>query len=186
MGLEQVLEEVQSRAAEERARLEAEAQSARQEALDAAKKAVEEHRQKALERASREIVRLKTQEQASTELELKREELQMERELIERALAKAQERLRSLPRERNEAVLKHLLDRYGREGTQVHTTAKDELFVKMAGSLQHAGHIDASGGVVVTNAEGSVRFDLTFETLMRDLSERKLKEIHEKLFGGQK
>lgn len=186
MGLEQVLQEVQSRASEERARLEREAQSARQEALAAAKSAVEEHRKKALEHASREIVRLKTQEQASTELELKREELQMERELIERVLKMAQERLRTLPRERNEAVLKHLLDRYGREGTRVLTTPKDELFVKMAGSLQHAGHIDAAGGVVVTNAEGSVRMDLTYETLMRDLSERKLKEIHERLFAGQK
>jgi V/A-type H+-transporting ATPase subunit E len=186
MGLEQVLQEVQARAAQERTRLEAEASSARQDALKAAQGAVEDHRKKALERASRDIVRLKTQEAASTELELKREELQMERELIERTLRTAQERLRALPRERNEAALRHLLDRYEREGTHVLTVPKDDLFVKMATSLTHGGHVDASGGVVVTNTEGSVRLDLTFDTLMRDLSERKLKEIHEKLFGGSK
>ena len=41
MGLEQVLEEVQSRAASERARLEAEAKSARQDAVAKAQSAVE-------------------------------------------------------------------------------------------------------------------------------------------------
>src|SRR2546425_896253 len=130
MGLEQVLQEIESRSQQARQKLDAEAQAARAEALAAANAAVDEYRKKALERASREIVRMQTQEAASTELELKREELQMERELLDRVVKLAEERLKSLPRERNEAIIKALLKHYEREGTQVLALPKDELFLK--------------------------------------------------------
>jgi V/A-type H+/Na+-transporting ATPase subunit E len=184
MALEQVLEEIQSRGREQVRKLDEEAREARAKAVAEAQAAVEEYRRKALERASREIVRIQAQESASTELELKREELQTERELLDRVLKLAEERLMSLPRERNEAVLKGLISHYGREGTQVLTTPKDELFVKMASGLKHAGKLGSLGGIVVMNADGTVRVDLTYETLMRDLAEKKLKEIHARLFGG--
>ena len=184
MALEQVLEQIQRRAAEERGRLEAEAQEARSKSAGEAQAAVEERRRKSLERAAREIVLIQTQEAASTELELKREELQLERELIERVQKLAQEKLKALPRERNEALLKALLSHFERDGTQVQATAKDELFVKMASRLHFAGAMAGAGGLVISNADGSVRMDLSFETLMRDLSEKKLKEIHQKMFGG--
>jgi len=184
MALEQVLEEIQRRAHEERSRLEAEAREARAKATAQAQAAVEEYRKKALERASREILRMQTQEAAFTDLELKREELQMERELLDRVLHLSQEKLRSLPRERNEAILKALLSQYGGEGTKVLALPKDELYVKMASKLHFAGPLDGTGGLVITSADGTMLLDLTFETLMRDLSEKKLKEIHQKMFGG--
>ncbi|HKZ59822.1 MAG TPA: V-type ATP synthase subunit E family protein [Candidatus Thermoplasmatota archaeon] len=184
MALEQVLEEIQRKGQEERTRLEAEAQEARAKLVARAQEAVEEHRRKGLERATREIVRIQTQEAASTELELKREELQMERELLDRVLHLAQEKLKILPRERNEAVLKALLAHFEREGTQVEAAAKDELFVKIASRLHFKGALSGSGGLVISNAEGTVQVDLTFETLMRDLTEKRLKEVHVKMFGG--
>lgn len=183
MALEQVLEQIQGHAKEERSRLEAEAQKARA-TLDAeARAAVEERRGKALERASREIVLIQTQEAASTELELKREELQLERELIDRVHKLAQDKLSVLPRERNEAILKALISHFEREGTHVHATAKDELFVKMACRLHFAGAMPGAGGLVISNADGTVQMDLTFETLMRELSDKRLKEIHQRMFG---
>lgn len=184
MALEQVLEEIQRRSQAERARLEAEAQAARGKAVAEAQAAVEQHRRKGLERAGREIVRMQTQEAASTELELKREELQMERELLDRVGHLAQEKLKMLPRERNEAVLKGLLAHYEREGTQVQAAAKDELFVKMASKLRYSGPMPGAGGLVISNADGTVRVDLSFEALMHDLSDRKLKDVHQKMFGG--
>src|SRR5690349_19856415 len=125
MALEQVLEEIEKRGKDERSRLEAEAQAARGKFVAEAQAAVEERRHKALERASREIVLIQTQEAASTELELKREELQMERELIDRVQKMAQDKLKVLPRERNEAILKALLTHFERDGTHVHAAAKD-------------------------------------------------------------
>lgn len=184
MGLEQVLQEVQAKAAEERTRLEAEARTARDDAVSAARAGVEDHRKKALDRASREILRLTAQEAASTELELKREDLQMERELLDRALKIAQERLKSLPRERNEGALKALLKHHEREGTHFLCAPRDELFLKMATSLKHAGPTEAAGGLVITNADGTVRIDLTYETLMREIAEKSLKQIHQRLFGS--
>lgn len=184
MALEQVLEQIQRRSAEERGRLEAEAQAARSKAAAEAQAVVEERRRKALERAAREIVLMQTQEAASTELELKREELQLERELIDRVQKLAQDKLKALPRERNEALLKALLAHFEREGTQLSATAKDELFVKMASKLHFAGPLHGAGGLVISNGDGTVRMDLSFETLMRDLSEKRLKEVHDKMFGG--
>jgi V/A-type H+-transporting ATPase subunit E len=184
MALEQVLEEIQRHAQEERSRLEAEAQQARGKLAAEAQAAVEERRRRALERASREIVMIQTQEAASTEIELKREELQMERELLDRVQAIAQDKLKVLPRERNEAVLKALLAHYEREGVQVHAAPKDELFVKMASKLRFAGPLQGAGGLVITNADGTVRMDLTYETVMADLSDKRLKDVHVKMFGG--
>lgn len=183
MGLEQVLQEIQSRSQQARERLEAEAQAARAQAVTAASAAVEEHRHKAMDRVSREVLRMQTQEAASTELELKREELQMEKELIDKVQRLAEDKLKSLPRERNEAIIKSLLSHYEREGTQVLSLPKDELFLKMASKLRHAGALTGSGGIVVTNTDGTVRVDLTYETLLRDISEKRLKEIHAQLFG---
>jgi len=184
MALAQVLEEIQSSSRAQVRKLEEEAREARAKAVAQAQAAVEEYRKKALEKATRDIVRIQAQEAASTELELKREELQMERELLDRVLKHAEERLMSLPRERNEAILKGLLSHYGREGTQVLTTPKDELYVKMASGLHHAGKLNGLGGLVIMNADGTVRMDLAYETLMRDLAEKKLKEIHGRLLGG--
>jgi V/A-type H+-transporting ATPase subunit E len=184
MALEQVLEEIQSGSREQARKLDEEAREARAKAVAAAQAAVEEHRRKALEKASREIVRMQAQEGASTELELKREELQMERELLERVQKLAEEKLANLPRERNEAILKALLSHYGREGTHFLCAPKDELFVKMASGLKHAGPLKGIGGLVISNADGTVRVDLTYDTLIRDLAEKKLKEIHARLFGA--
>ena len=64
------------------------------------------------------------------------------------------------------------------------TLPKDELFVKMASKLHFAGPLNGTGGLVITSADGTVLLDLTFETQMRDLSEKKLKEIHQKMFGA--
>ncbi len=184
MALEQVLEEIQRKAQEERTRLEAEALQMRAKLLSESQAVVEEHRRKGLERATREIVRIQTQEAASTELELKREELQMEKELLDRVLHLAQAKLKILPRERNEAVLKALLSHFEREGTEVTAAPKDELFVKMASTLHFKGPFAGAGGLVISNAEGTVQVDLTYEALLRDLTEKRLKEVHVKMFGG--
>lgn len=184
MALEQVLEEIQRKAKEERTRLEAEALEVRTKLLAGSQAAVEEHRRKGLERATREIVRTQTQEAASTELELKREELQMERALLDHVLHLAQEKLKILPRERNEAVLKALLTHFEREGTQIQACPKDELFIKMASRLHFKGPLAGAGGLVISNSEGTVQVDLSYETLMRDLTEKRLKEVHVKMFGG--
>jgi len=185
MALQQVLEEIQRHAQDERSRLEAEANEARAKAAAEAQAAVEEHRRKALERASRTIVRMQTQEGAFTELELKREELQTERELLDRVLHLAQEKLKSLPRERNEALLKALFSHFEREGTQVHAAPKDELFVKMASKLRYAGPLTGAGGLVIANPDGTVQVDLTYETLLKDLAEKRIKEIYTRMFGGK-
>jgi vacuolar-type H+-ATPase subunit E/Vma4 len=184
MALEQVLEEIQQRAHEQRSGLEAEAREARAKATAQAQAAVEGYRKKALERTSRDILRMQTQEGAFTDLELKREELQMERELLDKVQHLAQEKLRSLPRERTEAILKALLSQFGGEGTKVLALPKDELFVKLASRLHFAAPLEGAGGLVITSADGTVLIDLTFETLMRDLSEKRLKEIHQKMFAG--
>ena len=102
MALEQVLEEIRRRADEERSRLDKEAAESRDKAAAAVRDEVDEYRRKTADRASREALRIQTQEAAFTELELKREELQMQRELMDRVLHAAEQKLGSLPRERNE------------------------------------------------------------------------------------
>lgn len=181
-----MLQEIRAKSQEDRRRLEEEARAQRERLLREGQAAVEAYRRSQTDRATREIVRIQAQETASTELELKREELHVERELLDRVMHFSEERLRQLPRERNEAVLKALLARYEREGVKVLTVPRDELYLKMASKLHHEGTIPAIGGLVITNVDGTVRVDLTYDTLLHEFVERNLKDIHGRLFHAGK
>ena len=50
-------------------------------------------------------------------------------------------------------------------------------------SLRYGGHVDCIGGVVIESADGTVREDRTFETILRERSEKALPQIAAALFG---
>ena len=183
MGLDRVVEEVLSSGRERRDGILAEANEEADGIMAAARAEAEEYgRQKAEETRVR-IERMREQELQSSELEVRRIELGMRRELLERTEALARERLTGLPRARNEPLLRALLAGHPMPGGRVFSSERDEPLVRALSTLRYAGHIRCLGGVVLESQDGTVKEDRTFDAILRDVGDSSLPTIAGILFG---
>jgi len=151
-----ILNEARDRAAEIKARKETEVQ----------------HAVEATER--REI--------SSAHLDVKRAELNVHKDLLEQARTKFLEAIQKLSKKDNEALLKKLLEPYNLKDMKVYSNKKDEAFVSSL-APNYGGNLDTIGGVVVESADGALRYDLTYETLAREVFNNHMKEVSRILFG---
>jgi V/A-type H+-transporting ATPase subunit E len=184
MGLDEVAEEILSagRSAASAAVKEAEQEAARiaAEAEGRARSVVAEK----LEQAERRARQMRVQELAAAELEGKRARLAMEREMLEAASAQAREMLGALPKERDERMLLEVLRRQPPAGYRVFSAGRNEAFLRAMPSVDYGGTVKCLGGILFESRDGSVRMDFTYDTMLRDLVERNMKEIARELFSG--
>lgn len=184
MGLDEVAEEILSagRSAAKSALEEAEQEAARiaAEAAGRARLVVAEK----LQQAERRARQMRVQELAAAELEGKRARLVMEREMLEAAAAQAREMLGALPKERDERMLLEILRRQPPAGYRVFSARRNEAFLRTMPSVDYGGAVNCLGGILFESRDGSVRMDFTYDTMLRDLVERNMKEIARVLFSG--
>jgi V/A-type H+/Na+-transporting ATPase subunit E len=178
VSLESVVQAVQERGRSEadsiRADAEKEARSIVQAARDESAKIVTQAEARGREIAARRRV----QELARAELEARRLVLSTQKEQLDDLYGRVQGRLASLPE--NDQILRDLLrtnEGTWKNGGKVYSAPKDEAVVRGVAAKAYAGTIDAIGGVVLENAEGSVRIDLRFESLLRQVWENSMKEV---------
>ena len=183
MGLEKVVEEVISSGKRRREEILLEAEEDEKQLLEAARTEVAEYRKQREKENRVRIDRMQSQELQTAELEVRRLELAMRRDLLEKVQEGARERLRALDRPRNEAMLKSLLAGRGTQGDKVFSAEKDEPIVRALTHMAYGGHVSCLGGVVIEGADGAVREDLTYDTLLKERSEELLPLIAEILFG---
>lgn len=182
MALDAVVEDILATSKGRLAELDAEAEKevtgilgeARDRAADikSRKDAEAEHAMEALER--REI--------SSAHLEVKRAELNLHKELLEQSQVKLMESIQNMPAKDNKAMLKKLVEPYDLEDMKVFSNKKDEAFVS---SLvpNYGGTIDCIGGVVIESGDGYMRYDLTYDTVAREVFNNSVKEASKMLFG---
>lgn len=183
MGLEKVVEEVLASGEEKRRQMLAEADAEAASLLDAAKAEVEAYKRDKQQETWVRVERMKAHELQAAELELRRLELGMHRELLDRVETLALERLAGMSRTDVEPLLRTLLQRHSMAGGKVLSSQRDEPLVRTLTSLRYGGHVDCIGGVVIESADGTVREDRTFETILRERSEKALPRIAVALFG---
>jgi V/A-type H+-transporting ATPase subunit E len=185
MGLEKVVEEVLASGKRRRDDILGEAEDDHIKVVSEARAELEEHRQKGVKENRKRIERMRSQDLQTAELEVRRLELSMRRDLLEKVQERGREQLQQLDRHRNEAMLRALLA--GREipGARVFSAAKDEPVVRSITRMPYGGHIDCLGGVVIEIADGSIREDLTYDALLRERSEELLPIIAGILFGEE-
>jgi V/A-type H+-transporting ATPase subunit E len=183
MGLEKVVEEVLSSGKRRRNEILAEGDQEYQKVVQAAKDEMDEYHKKRVEENKVRIERMRAQDLQTAELEVRRLELSMRRDLLEMVQEGAKDKLRQLDRPRNEAMLGALLTGKDVPGARVFSAAKDEPIVRSLTRLPYGGHIDCLGGVTIESADGSIREDLTYDALLTERSEELLPIIAEILFG---
>ena len=128
------------------------------------------------------IEAIERREISSANLEVKRAELNVHKDLTEKARAKLLGKLQSLPKKDNEAMLKKLLEPYDLKAMKVFSNKRDEAFVTSLAS-NYGGNLDIIGGAVVESSDGALRYDLTYETLAREVFNNRMKEVSRILFG---
>jgi V/A-type H+-transporting ATPase subunit E len=79
-------------------------------------------------------------------------------------------------------MLKSLLAPYDLKDMKVYSNKRDAAFVSSL-TPNYGGNLDILGGVVVESKDGAVRYDLTYETLAREVFNSKMKEVSKILFG---
>ncbi|TRZ67076.1 MAG: V-type ATP synthase subunit E [Methanothrix sp.] len=132
--------------------------------------------------AENAVEALERREISSAHLELKRAELNLRKELLEQTNVKLFEALSKLPMKKNEALLKKLVKPYNLEGMRVSSNKKDKAFVSSLAS-NYGSDIDTIGGVVIESMDGLMSYDLTYETLAREVFNRSMKDVSKILFG---
>ena len=183
MGLDKVVEEVIASGKRRRDEILNEADDDAKQLVEAARKEVAEYRAQREKENTEHIERMRVQDLQTAELEVRRLELAMRRDLILQVQDGARERLRNLERPQNEAILKALLTGRDFAGAKVFSAAKDEALVRALTHMPYGGHNDCIGGVVIETADGAIREDLTYDALLRERSEELLPMIAEILFG---
>jgi len=125
---------------------------------------------------------IERREISSANLEVKRAELNVHKDLMEQAKTKVTEKIRNLPKKDNEAMLKKMLEPFDLKDMKVYSSKKDEAFISSLAPI-YGGNLDIIGGVVVESKDGALRYDLTYETLAREVFNRRMKEVSGILFG---
>ncbi len=185
MTLEPVIEEITRKGHLEIAEIKKEAEKKAEEIIAEAKERAEEIIKKAKVEAEREVERLRKQEISGIKLEMKKEELAKKKDIVERVREKLIERIRSMDDKEREKLLEKLISKYDQDGFKVYSNKRDEEIVKrLAKKMEYAGNVECLGGIILESADGSYRINLTFDNIVEDVFEERMKDIHRILFGG--
>ena len=125
---------------------------------------------------------IERREISSANLDVKRSELNVHKDLLEKARLGLFEKIKNMPKKDNEALIKKLLEPYDLKDMKVYSNKKDEAFVSSL-APSYGGNLDTIGGVVVESKDGALRYDLTYETLAREIFNNHMKEVSRILFG---
>ena len=183
MPLEPIIEEIIRKGHQQVAEISRSAEEEAEKIISEAKDESREILKKAREEAEKEAERLRRQEISGIKLEMKKEELLRKKEVVEKVYQLLVERVENLSEKERENLLKRMLEKYRGQDYVVYSNKRDEEIVKKISKLQYGGNVDCMGGVILESKEGDYRINLTFDNLIREVYESRMKEVYEKLFG---
>ena len=149
------------------------------EARDAQKKMLGD----SLAQSEEDLKNLHQQVISSANLEVKRLRLNKRKELLDQVYNKIYESIKSMPASKAEKLLSVLIAKHEADGVRIYSNKNSEAIVKKLSSLSYAGNIDCIGGIVLENEDGTVRLDFTYDSILKNVYERSLKQISDILYG---
>ncbi|WP_406671182.1 V-type ATP synthase subunit E [Methanolobus sp. ZRKC4] len=183
MGLETVVKDIMDAAQAEVAQLDSEADAEVSQIIDEAKQSAKKIMGESLAKAEDDIKKIRQQEISSANLEVKRTLLNARKEVLEKVYTQAEESISTFSPEKNEELLKSLIESYESSGNRIYSDAGSEEIVKKLSSLEYAGNIECLGGVIIENEDGTVRLDYTYDVILKSVNEQLLRQTSDILFG---
>lgn len=185
MGLEKVVADILEKGKEEAERIRKEGAAEAEPILKQAREEAARIKARKEAEISKIVEKIRTREIASAKLEVKKIKLTSEKEALDQVYAQAIEKLKNLPREKNERLLKALIEKGKREvgNGHIYCSQRDAEFVKRMSDLKFAGTINCIGGVIIESSDKTIKLDYTYETLLNSVWEKNVKEIANILFS---
>lgn len=183
MGLEIVVKDIQEGASAEVSRIKAEGDAKASEIINEAKEVQKKTLGDSLAKAEEDLQNLHQQVISSANLEVKRITLNKRKDLLDKVYAQTVEKIKSMPASKKEELLKNIINKYEASGARVYSSKDSEDIVKKLTSLSYAGNLDTIGGIVLENEDGTVRLDFTYNSILKNVYERSLKQISDILYG---
>jgi V/A-type H+-transporting ATPase subunit E len=182
MGLDEVVGDIEDAGRARAGATMKEADEEKGKLLSDAKEKARQMMDVALREAERQAAQIRVREMSGAELEVKRARLVMERDLLTAASEGASKKVAALPRSQDEGLLLAILGKNGVPGYRMFSAAKNEAFLRTRLEFTYAGNIDCLGGVLFESPDGSVRMDFTYDTILREVVERTMRDIYEIIF----
>ena len=187
MTLDTVIQAIQAKGKAEVDAILAEAQAERERSLAEVRAESDKVLADAELRARETAERKRVQDLARAELEARKLVLAAQKEELDEVYRRALERLGSL--KENPEFLRLLLkanESEWRSGGKVYSNPRDEGVVQGLVGKAYAGHVDATGGLVIESADGCRRVDLRYESILRDVWNDSVREVAEILWPSRK
>ncbi len=183
MGLDAIVEEIKAKGRAEADRINQETDKEVSSILTDAQSQAARIKVIRQDAAKKDIERLKLQELSSANLEVKRAMLNARKELLDEVNEKAKDGISKLPTDKNQKLLRSIIEKNQANNSRISSNKKDEPEVRKLSKLKYSGDINCIGGVIIENENGTEYLDLRYETILKKVSERSLKQVSDILFG---
>lgn len=183
MGLDAIVEEIKAKGKAEAEKISQETDKEVSRTLAEAQSQAARIKASRQDSAKKDIERLRLQEMSSANLEVKRAMLNARKELLDEVNEKAKEGINKLPADKNLKLLKSIIEKNQANNSRISSNKKDEPAVRKMTKLTYSGDINCIGGVIIENEDGTEYLDLRYETILKKVSERSLKQVSDLLFG---
>ncbi|HJJ36327.1 MAG TPA: V-type ATP synthase subunit E family protein [Methanocorpusculum sp.] len=191
MGLEAVVDDITRKGAEKAAAIKADAEAKAKTIVSEATVRAEEIKLAAEKDAAVQAEKIEVREVASANLVVKREQLNAQKELLEKVYAGAADAIAQLPAKTNEKAIKELLKEAAGQipkgvvyaNSNDKQAVEDALGLKTLSGFTFGGTVDIIGGVIVKSTDGQITLDYSYKTFMDDVWESSLKDASKILFG---
>lgn len=183
MGLEAIVEEIKAKGKAEAYKINQETSLEVSKIIADARAGADKIKTAKSEAVKKEIERMKQQEISSANLEVKKAKLNARKEILDTVYEDAKEMISKLPAEKNQKILKSIIEKNQSGNSKIYSRSKDKSTVTEMTKLEFAGEIDCIGGIVMENADGSVVLDFKYDMILKNVSEQSLKQVSDILFG---
>ncbi|MFP4175017.1 MAG: V-type ATP synthase subunit E [Halobacteriales archaeon] len=192
MGLETVVDDIKQEARARADEIVENAEEERDEVLSDAREEAESIVEQAREEAEKEAEDIREQEVSSAKLEARKMVSREERDLLAELRADARDELAALKDGREDltrSLLEAGIDELGDDEGAVYAAEDDEEMVQDLvndfDGFEYGGTTDVLGGVVVESANGEVRVDNSFDSVLERVWNDSLREVSARLLGDE-
>ena len=181
MGLEKVKDEVLNNANKEASRIREQADNEARRIVEESEEKINDYRKKVSDETKSIIKTIKNREKASAELELKKLSLEAKKDLIEQVFAGVKNKIEKLSQAKRKELIKKLVEKAKNEidVKLIYCSQKDMRFVEGFDAKEET----IFGGIIAENADGSIRVDYSYDSLLQNLREKYLGDVAKILFG---
>lgn len=180
MGLEKVKEDILGKARKKAEKIVEEGKKEADAIKDRAKAEVLESRRKSKADALKVCEVMEKKELSAAEFDAKKTYLDAKKKMVDKVFDSAIRRLAEMDKSEKKGLLKGFIERASKEMEigKVYAGKDDLKLIDKYPTEEKA----LQGGVIVENKDGNVRLDLTFETMLSDIREKKIQHIAKILF----